>query len=78
MRDRQSTLRRILDSGIVAVMRARSSEHLIGVADAIRAGGVDCIEVTMTTPSSASVRCSMQSPPEPPSWPAPSSSSHPP
>ncbi|HQK92589.1 MAG TPA: 2-dehydro-3-deoxyphosphogluconate aldolase, partial [Armatimonadota bacterium] len=55
MRDRQSTLRRILDSGIVAVMRARSSEHLIGVADAIRAGGVDCIEVTMTTPNALGI-----------------------
>jgi 2-dehydro-3-deoxyphosphogluconate aldolase / (4S)-4-hydroxy-2-oxoglutarate aldolase len=52
---RIATLRRILDSGVAAVIRAKSSEHLIRVADAIKAGGVDCIEVTMTTPDALQV-----------------------
>jgi len=55
MSDKQDTLSRILDSGITAVIRAKSSEHLINVVEAIRAGGVECIEVTMTTPNALAV-----------------------
>jgi 2-dehydro-3-deoxyphosphogluconate aldolase/(4S)-4-hydroxy-2-oxoglutarate aldolase len=55
MPDKRETLSRILDSGITAVIRARSSEHLIGVVEAIKAGGVECIEVTMTTPNALQV-----------------------
>ena len=36
-------------------MRAKSSEQLIAAADAIRAGGVRIIEVTMTTPGALKV-----------------------
>ena len=50
MPDKHASLKRILDTGITAVIRAKSSKHLTEVADAIKAGGVDCIEVTMTTP----------------------------
>jgi len=53
--DRPTILNRILDSGIAAVIRAKSGEHLMSVADAIKAGGVDCIEVTMTTPNALAV-----------------------
>ena len=55
MPDKRDTLNRILDSGITAVIRAKSSEHLIGVVEAIKAGGVECIEVTMTTPNALAV-----------------------
>lgn len=41
--------------GIVAIIRANSSEELIDVAAAIKAGGVDVIEVTMTTPNALQV-----------------------
>ena len=37
-------------TGLIAIMRADSSDQLIAAADAIRAGGVRAIEVTMTTP----------------------------
>ena len=37
-------------TGLIAIMRANSSDQLIAAADAIRAGGVRVIEVTMTTP----------------------------
>jgi 2-dehydro-3-deoxyphosphogluconate aldolase / (4S)-4-hydroxy-2-oxoglutarate aldolase len=40
----------IRETGIIAILRAKSSEHLIAAADAIKAGGVSVIEVTMTTP----------------------------
>ncbi len=55
MPDRHESLKRIIDTGITAVIRAKSSAYLIEVADAIKAGGVDCIEVTMTTPDALRV-----------------------
>jgi 2-dehydro-3-deoxyphosphogluconate aldolase/(4S)-4-hydroxy-2-oxoglutarate aldolase len=55
MPTRGEILERLVEAGIVAVIRAQSSDHLIAVADAIRAGGVDCIEVTMTTPNALQV-----------------------
>lgn len=55
MPDKHETLQRILDTGITAVIRAKSSAHLIEVAEAIKAGGVECIEVTMTTPDALKV-----------------------
>ena len=45
----------IRDTGVVAIMRAQSSEQLIAAADAIKAGGVQVIEVTMTTPGALGV-----------------------
>lgn len=42
-------------SGIVGVMRAESSEKLLDVAQALKEGGVNCIEVAMTTPNALSV-----------------------
>ncbi len=55
MPDRIEILDRILKAGITAVIRAQSSEHLSKVADALKRGGVECIEVTMTTPNALSV-----------------------
>jgi 2-dehydro-3-deoxyphosphogluconate aldolase/(4S)-4-hydroxy-2-oxoglutarate aldolase len=40
----------IRETRIIAIMRAKSSDQLIAAADAIKAGGVKVIEVTMTTP----------------------------
>lgn len=45
----------IRDTGIIAVMRSASSDQLIAAADAIKAGGVKAIEVTMTTPGALQV-----------------------
>ncbi len=49
------TLNIIRETGIIAIMRARSSAQLIAAADAIKAGGVRAIEVTMTTPGALGV-----------------------
>ena len=40
----------IVDAGIVAVIRARRVEQLLPLTEALLAGGVPGIEVTMTTP----------------------------
>ncbi len=45
----------IRETGVIAIMRANSSEQLITAADAIKAGGVEVIEVTMTTPGALGV-----------------------
>ena len=48
-------MQRIESSGIVAIIRANSSNELIKTAEAIKNGGVDVIEITMTTPGALSV-----------------------
>ncbi len=53
--DKAEKLRLIRETGIVAIMRAKSSDQLIAAADAIRQGGVRVIEVTMTTPGALDV-----------------------
>ena len=45
-----ANLDRILESGVVAVLRAPSGEMLADVAAALLAGGVEAIEVTFTVP----------------------------
>jgi 2-dehydro-3-deoxyphosphogluconate aldolase/(4S)-4-hydroxy-2-oxoglutarate aldolase len=45
----------IMESGVVAIMRAKSSDQLMAAADAILQGGVRAIEVTMTTPGALDV-----------------------
>ncbi len=48
-------LSRILDTGIVAVIRAPSGEVLVDVAEALLAGGVQAIEITFTVPNAHKV-----------------------
>ena len=48
-------LSRVLKQTIVAVIRARSSERLVDVAEALLAGGVEVMEVTFTVPGAARV-----------------------
>ena len=43
-------LNRVLDGGIVAVIRAASGGLLREVCEALLAGGVDCMEITFTVP----------------------------
>ena len=47
---KRDDLARVLDSGIVAILRAPSGELLADVAGALVAGGVDIVEVTFTVP----------------------------
>jgi len=41
---------RLLDPGIIPVIRADSSEHILAVCEALVAGGITALEITMTTP----------------------------
>ena len=47
---KQHDLARVLESGIVAIIRAPDGRQLVDVAEALVAGGVDCLEVTFTVP----------------------------
>lgn len=47
---KDANLSRIVESGVVAVVRAPSGELLVDVAQALLDGGVDTIEITFTVP----------------------------
>jgi len=52
---------RLADPGIIAVVRAQKSEHVIPLSEALLAGGVIAIEITMTTPNAiAAIRDARQ------------------
>ncbi|NIM95327.1 MAG: bifunctional 4-hydroxy-2-oxoglutarate aldolase/2-dehydro-3-deoxy-phosphogluconate aldolase [Anaerolineales bacterium] len=53
--NKSEKLKIIHESGIIAIMRAKSSDQLMAAADAIKSGGVRVIEVTMTTPGALGV-----------------------
>ncbi len=52
---RDSTLKRILEGGIVAVVRAESGERLAQVVRALAEGGVTAAEITFTVPDAVGV-----------------------
>ena len=51
----ESALKLILETGVVAIMHAKSSDQLLKAAEAVLSGGVKAIEVTMTTPDALDV-----------------------
>jgi 2-dehydro-3-deoxyphosphogluconate aldolase/(4S)-4-hydroxy-2-oxoglutarate aldolase len=53
--DKQQVLRRVAEVGVVPVVRADSAEQAMQVIEAIKAGGVDVLEVTMTVPGAVRV-----------------------
>src|SRR5207302_8583323 len=52
---KESDLRRVLDGGIVAVVRSPDSQQLVEVAKALADGGVTVVEITMTVPHALDV-----------------------
>lgn len=52
---KQDVLRKIGEVGIVPVVRARSADEAMKVVDAICAGGVPILEITMTVPGAIGV-----------------------
>lgn len=48
-------LRKIVDSGLVCVIRADGSEQASGIADACVDGGVATVEITFTVPGASGV-----------------------
>src|SRR6185369_10089964 len=49
------TLQRIREIGVIPVVRASSAEEAIEVVEAIKAGGVSLLEITMTVPGAVQV-----------------------
>jgi 2-dehydro-3-deoxyphosphogluconate aldolase/(4S)-4-hydroxy-2-oxoglutarate aldolase len=52
---RETILKRVLDGGIVAVVRADSGESLVKVVRALAEGGVTAAEITFTVPDAVDV-----------------------
>ena len=50
MADREEIVQRLLRQGMVAIVRARSSDQILPLTLALLEGGVECIEITLTTP----------------------------
>ena len=48
-------IQRILDVGLVPVVRATSADEALAVIEALRAGGVSVLEITMTVPRAVQV-----------------------
>lgn len=53
--DKSEVLKRIAEVGLVPVIRAESKDEAIRVIDAIAAGGLPTVEVTMTVPGAISI-----------------------
>lgn len=51
MRTKAEITAALLNPGIIAVVRARSAEQVPPLSEALLAGGVNAIEITMTTPN---------------------------
>ncbi|QCX33667.1 bifunctional 4-hydroxy-2-oxoglutarate aldolase/2-dehydro-3-deoxy-phosphogluconate aldolase [Caloramator sp. E03] len=52
---RIETIKKIVDSGVVAVIRAESKEQGIKIVDAVKKGGINILEVTMTVPGAVDI-----------------------
>lgn len=52
---RHDTVQALVDAGAIAVIRMSDSEQLMRTIEAIRAGGITAIEITMTTPGALGV-----------------------
>jgi 2-dehydro-3-deoxyphosphogluconate aldolase / (4S)-4-hydroxy-2-oxoglutarate aldolase len=52
---KEQALQRVLDSGIVAVVRSPDSQQLVEVCRALADGGVTVVEITMTVPDALDV-----------------------
>lgn len=55
MPNRSETMNQMIRTGIVAVIRMDDIDRLFKVVEAISAGGIDCIEITMTTPKALEI-----------------------
>lgn len=53
--NKTDVLRRIRDTGLIPVVRAESADQAMRAVEAIQAGGVDVLEVTMTVPGAIGV-----------------------
>jgi 2-dehydro-3-deoxyphosphogluconate aldolase/(4S)-4-hydroxy-2-oxoglutarate aldolase len=52
---KETQLRQVLDSGIIAIVRSPDSQQLVEVCRALADGGVSTVEITMTVPDALDV-----------------------
>ncbi|RLC71394.1 MAG: 2-dehydro-3-deoxyphosphogluconate aldolase, partial [Chloroflexi bacterium] len=45
-----SVVLRLMDSGALGIIRVKGTQDLVQIAKALYAGGLYCLEITMTTP----------------------------
>lgn len=55
MLEKLNNLQRIVNTGVVAVVRAESPEQALKTAEAVMKGGIDVIEITLTVPGAMEV-----------------------
>lgn len=48
-------MQQIIDTGIISVIRANSPEQALKIANAVKTGGIDVVEITMTVPGAIEV-----------------------
>lgn len=53
--EKEKQITMIREAGVIAIMRAKTSDDLTEAAEAVNAGGLNIIEVTMTTPDALNV-----------------------
>jgi len=51
MRSKQQIIEQLLNPGVIAVVRAKRTDQAVPLAEALVAGGVIAVEITMTTPN---------------------------
>jgi 2-dehydro-3-deoxyphosphogluconate aldolase/(4S)-4-hydroxy-2-oxoglutarate aldolase len=59
--NKDETISRITSSGVIPVIRASSKEEALAVIEAIAAGGITTIEITMTVPNAIELIASLSS-----------------
>ena len=59
--NKTEVLKRIRDTGLIPVVRAESADHAVRAVEALKAGGLDVLEVTMTVPGAIEVIRSISS-----------------
>ena len=52
---KETDLQRVLDLGLVAIIRSDNGDQLVEVAEALLAGGIDVLEVTFTVPGALEI-----------------------
>ncbi len=55
MPEKITILQRIIAGGVIAVVRAENSQKALLIADAVKKGGINTIEITMTVPGAIDV-----------------------
>ncbi|TES86808.1 bifunctional 4-hydroxy-2-oxoglutarate aldolase/2-dehydro-3-deoxy-phosphogluconate aldolase, partial [Candidatus Aerophobetes bacterium] len=55
MGSKDKNLEHLVACGVIPVVRAKSSEEALRIVEAVRKGGIDIIEITMTVPNAIGV-----------------------